>query len=173
MEKRALTIHDLSELKRISDVQIHPDGNQYIYVQTSVNEQESYNSHLYVGQLQEQTISHAWTFGDVKDHSPRYSPDGKSVVFLSNRSGTSQLWMMPTTGGEPQQLTFLRHGAGAPIWSPDGQQLLFSAPVAAGTIVYNEGERTREEKKRSTGKEGKRTSSCYEIKVQVRCKRVS
>ncbi|MBM7633886.1 S9 family peptidase [Geomicrobium sediminis] len=155
MEKRALTIHDLSELKRISDVQIHPDGNQYIYVQTSVNEQESYNSHLYVGQLQEQTISHAWTFGDVKDHSPRYSPDGKSVVFLSNRSGTSQLWMMPTTGGEPQQLTFLRHGAGAPIWSPDGQQLLFSAPVAAGTIVYNEGERTREEKKEAQEKKAK------------------
>ncbi|GAK06389.1 hypothetical protein [Geomicrobium sp. JCM 19038] len=173
MEKRALTINDLSELKRISDIQIHPDGNQYIYVQTSVNEQESYNSHLYVGQLQEQAISHAWTFGDVKDHNPHYSPDGKSVVFLSNRSGTSQLWMMPTTGGEPQQLTFLRHGAGAPIWSPDGQQLLFSAPVATGTIVYNEGERTREEKKRSTGKEGKRTSSRNKTKIQIRCKRLS
>ncbi|GAK11351.1 LOW QUALITY PROTEIN: acylamino-acid-releasing enzyme [Geomicrobium sp. JCM 19039] len=146
MNKRAMTIEDMSNLERVSDVQFHPDGNDYVYIKTSINDADSYNSHLYASSVVERE-HRQWTFGDVLDHTPRFSPDGKQLVFLSNRSGTNQLWMIPTTGGEPQQLTFLKYGAGTPLWSPDGKTLLFSAHVLPDTHVYNEGELSPEAKK--------------------------
>jgi dipeptidyl aminopeptidase/acylaminoacyl peptidase len=62
----------------------------------------------------------------------RVSPDGSWVAFTvtrsdlaKNRSATN-LWRMPTAGGEPEQLTFVEHGSnGSPRWSPDGRYLYF------------------------------------------------
>ena len=43
--------------------------------------------------------------------------------------GKAQIWLLPSDGGEARQLTFLPHGASAPVWSPDGQALVFTALV--------------------------------------------
>ncbi|MCK9905606.1 hypothetical protein MXD63_37160, partial [Frankia sp. Cpl3] len=63
---------------------------------------------------------------------PRWSPDGKTICFLSNRSGQSQIWLISADGGEARQLTACKHGARNPVWSPDGKHLLFSALLAPG-----------------------------------------
>jgi len=54
------------------------------------------------------------------------SPDGKTIAFSWDVTGQPELWVMPATGGQPKQITF-ETGVRAPIWTPDGSKLFFSA----------------------------------------------
>ncbi len=54
------------------------------------------------------------------------SPDGETIAFSSSITGASQIWTMPTAGGQPRQLTF-GNGIGFFRWSPDGKGLLYGA----------------------------------------------
>jgi Tol biopolymer transport system component len=69
------------------------------------------------------------------DFNPQYSPDGKRIVFQSDRSGSSEIWMCDSDGANPVQVTSLNKIAGTPRWSPDGQQIAFDLyPDARGDI---------------------------------------
>jgi len=70
--------------------------------------------------------------------SPRFSPDGKSVAFLSSRSGSSQIWVCSSDGSNPRQLTYFEaRSACCPRWSPDGRAITFQVPFATdGTDIY-------------------------------------
>jgi dipeptidyl aminopeptidase/acylaminoacyl peptidase len=73
------------------------------------------------------------TFGDHHDGSPVFSPDGKSLLFTSDRAGnSSQLYVMPVDGGEARQLTDFPMGVSDPLYSPDGKW------IAVSTKVYPE-----------------------------------
>ena len=54
------------------------------------------------------------------------SPDGETIAFSWDVTGESELWVMPSSGGQPQQITF-KTGVFAPIWTPDGSSLFYSA----------------------------------------------
>ncbi|SHN50152.1 S9 family peptidase [Erythrobacter sanguineus] len=54
------------------------------------------------------------------------SPDGKTIAFAWDVTGESELWVMPASGGQPQQVTF-KTGVFAPVWTPDGTRLFYSA----------------------------------------------
>ncbi|HBE68875.1 MAG TPA: hypothetical protein DDW52_12075, partial [Planctomycetaceae bacterium] len=60
----------------------------------------------------------------ARDSRPLFSPDGKQIAFVSNRSGTSQLYVMPASGGMPKQVTFHSEGYTLQDWYPDGKALL-------------------------------------------------
>jgi len=66
------------------------------------------------------------TDGDWSDSSPVWSPDGKRVAFLSDRSGTTQLHVMWVDTREQLQLTRLERAPGSITWSPDGRQIAFT-----------------------------------------------
>jgi Tol biopolymer transport system component len=70
-----------------------------------------------------------YTSGQTPDTSPRWSPDGTKIAFLSDRGAGKQIYVVPTTGGEAYQVTKLRWGAGAPVWSPDGSKIAFNASI--------------------------------------------
>ena len=68
------------------------------------------------------------TFGNGTDASPSWSPDGKTIAFLSNRSGKVQVWLISAETNTATQLTTLPNGvAAAPTWSPDGKHISFTA----------------------------------------------
>lgn len=58
--------------------------------------------------------------------SANLSPDGKTIAFAWDVTGQSEIWVMPAEGGVPQQVTF-KTGVFAPLWTPDGQSLFYSA----------------------------------------------
>ena len=63
----------------------------------------------------------------AQDSQPIYSPTGKQIAFVSNRTGSDQIYVMPATGGEPKQLTFHSEGYSLQDWYPDGKSLLVLA----------------------------------------------
>ncbi|AXF54560.1 S9 family peptidase [Salicibibacter kimchii] len=151
MSKRPLEIEDLFKLTQYSDPQIDHSGQTYVFTGRIINENQDYNEHLYV-QTVHDGKPRQWTFGNVKDRFPRFSPDDQTIAFLSNRSGIDQLWSMSTNGGAPKQLTYLEHGAGEPYWSPDGRYILFAASVHTDRSLAEQVKKTKEERQKDNKK---------------------
>ncbi|MFD0049593.1 S9 family peptidase [Actinomycetes bacterium NPDC127524] len=132
MNKKGITAEDLYQLKSVTDPQLSPDGSLIAYIQTSIDDEtDKYLSNLFVySLLSRKTVQ--WTFGNFRHSSPRWSPDGQSLAFLSNRTGKNQIYLMSTYGGEAKQLTDFTYGASTPIWSPDSALLLTGCGLKTG-----------------------------------------
>ncbi len=72
----------------------------------------------------------------VEDDSPRFSPDGRKLVFVSWRTGAEELWTANSDGTAPKQLTFLEGRTGSPRWSPDGRWVAFDSRAGGSSDVY-------------------------------------
>jgi Tol biopolymer transport system component len=71
------------------------------------------------------------------DHGGQYSPDGKKIVFISNRSGHMELFVADSDGSNQMQLTTLEAPlVGTPRWSPDGQRILFDSTLEKQHELY-------------------------------------
>jgi dipeptidyl aminopeptidase/acylaminoacyl peptidase len=127
--KRALEIDDLFRIRRVSDIQISPDGKWIAFVITDVEkEKNAMNMDIYLipatgGEPRRLTTNPA------RDVHPRWSPDSKTIAFESNRSGESQIWLIDVQGGEARQLTNISTEASTPMWSPSGKSLAFVSSV--------------------------------------------
>lgn len=127
----AITAEDFYELTFVSDPQLSPDGKRVAYVvQQTTADHKGYRSAIWISEAQNND-SKRLTLGTKRDHSPRWSPDGLRLIFVSNRSKKNQLWLIPIDGGEAEQLTHLANGATGPAWSPDGKKILFSSRTNA------------------------------------------
>jgi dipeptidyl aminopeptidase/acylaminoacyl peptidase len=144
---RRLTPDDLFKLIFVSDPRISPDGATIAYVRTVIEgETHEYRSAIWVVPATGGE-GRPFTAGPKADTSPRWSPGGERLAFVSDRSGEKQLWVMEWAGGEARQLTTMRYGATGPVWSPDGKSLAFLASGAAGDDVATlSRERTAKEK---------------------------
>jgi eukaryotic-like serine/threonine-protein kinase len=71
------------------------------------------------------------------NYSPQFSPDGQSIAFESDRSGTHEIWVCRRDGTNPTQLTnFGGPHAGSPRWSPDGKQIVFDVHTSNTGHIY-------------------------------------
>ncbi|MBM7543092.1 S9 family peptidase [Amphibacillus cookii] len=121
----------------IQEPQIAPNGERAVYVKRMIDEHKKYQSHLFMIDLNTQE-ERSFTQGEATLQTPRFSPDGKQIAFVSKRSGKNQVWLIPVDGGEARQLTDFPNGANDPIWAPDSNSLIVTAPLRANQTVDSE-----------------------------------
>lgn len=123
--KRFAAAEDLYHYELISDAQISPDGRHVIYVVQRVDKKtEKRYSNLWLAATTGGQ-PHQFTYGNQSDSSPRWSPDGQTIAFLSNRGSEQQpqIYLIPFNGGEARPLTDLKGTFAGFAWSPDGKRL--------------------------------------------------
>lgn len=128
-QKRAFMLDDLYRIKSVLDPQFSPDGKQIAFQVTEYDLPEGKsNSEIYVMNADGSDLRQMTRHPEA-DYNPRWSPDGKTILFLSTRENGVQVWMMPAEGGEPYKLTDISTSVEDPRWSPDGKHFLFSSMV--------------------------------------------
>ena len=128
---RGMVPADLTRIRFVGDAQVSPDGRTVACVVTELSdERDEYLSHIWLVDTAG-GAPRRFTAGPRRDTTPRWSPDGARLAFVSEREPKKkgQLYVMPLAGGEPTRLTDLRHGVSAPAWSPDGTRLAFVSRV--------------------------------------------
>ncbi len=127
--KRPVQPEDFYLLKLVSDPQLSPDGRRVAYVVTKSDKQsDETQMSVYVAPADGRGPARRFTHGN-RDHSPRWSPDGRILAFISNRGQKNQLFLAPLDGGEPRQLTTAKFGVAQPAWAPDGKSIAYVARV--------------------------------------------
>ena len=119
-----LTPEQAINRRRLSDLQLAPDGKRIALVVTEPVKGIQRTSNIWVYDVKTGETLH-FTTSKKSDSRPRWSPDGKSIAFLSSRYETTQIYLMPVDGGEAEALTQSKTGIRSFEWSPDGQQIAF------------------------------------------------
>ena len=144
--KRPMSFDDIMDIRNVGSVAMSPDGSQVVY---SASAWENPNARPATDPTKPDTAkgdrhdmrSHLWlvstnggaprqiTSSERGESAPAWSPDGKSIAFVSARGTgddvTGQIWILPMTGGEAYQLTHSRQAVTGFSWSRDGSQIAF------------------------------------------------
>jgi dipeptidyl aminopeptidase/acylaminoacyl peptidase len=128
-----MDFEDLISLRIASDPQLSPDGTLIAYTLLEcVGDEDTTHSAIWLvesagGKL---AVPRQLTSGTSHDMKPRWSPDGQSLAFLSDRTGMFQLYLLTLNGGEARSLSepSLRQGVSDYSWHPDGHILLAHSP---------------------------------------------
>jgi len=124
--KHSFTFEDMMKLKRLDEPVPSPDGKWVVFSATDVDlEANTKTSHLWIVPA---NGGESKRLNETPNHEqrPRFSPDGKRLIWTSKATDPSQIWMCDfdsnagTLGGKPHQVTNISTGADGAIWSPDG-----------------------------------------------------
>ena len=123
----AFSFNDLMKVRRVADPQLSPDGRSVAYTIGDVNMANNrVVNQIYVTELSRTDRPAAQvTNGANSSSSPRWSPDGKKISFVTG----GQIWMMDPDGDDKKQISNISTGASNPVWSPDGKWIAFVSDV--------------------------------------------
>jgi Tol biopolymer transport system component len=111
-----------------SDVAISPDGTRVAWAQTTAASSAPITYISSTAAQSRATRIETGTIGRRIDSAPAWSPDSKTLAFLSTAGEANdqvQIWTVDADGANPRKRTSLRGYAGTPRWSPDGKQIAF------------------------------------------------
>lgn len=132
---KKLKTQSLFDLTFVADPQLSPQGNLAAAVHTHIETPEAeeqgepkpphYRSRIHLYNLARDS-ARAFTEPTSSASMPRFSPDGEQLAFLSDRQGDKkQLYLMPLSGGEAEQLSDLKAGVSEFVWHPKGRYIAF------------------------------------------------
>jgi dipeptidyl aminopeptidase/acylaminoacyl peptidase len=126
--KRHIAIDDMFRMHEVGGPQCSPDGKWIAYTVTSIDREADKRRTAIWMVNWEGTQDLRLTYGPESDRSPRWSPDGKYLAFISAREGgeKNQIWLLDRRGGDAQPLTNVKGEIGAYAWSPDAKKLVLS-----------------------------------------------
>lgn len=129
-EPRGFTVEDLVNLDRVADPQLSPDGKWVSFQlrETDFAANKGVQS-LWLVPSNASNVARRLTVKGQSSVSPRWSADGRSLYFLSARSGSMQLWNLSLAGGEATQVTDYPLDVGGFLFSADGRKLAVSLEV--------------------------------------------
>ena len=126
--KHGITFDDMIRMHRVSEAQISPHGKLVAYTLTTPDMEANRNAgNIWIVPIAGDEPLQLTQSG--RDSSPVWSPDGKTIAFLSARSGDSQVYLLSMDGGEPKQITKISTGVDIVKWSPDGKTIAFTSGV--------------------------------------------
>lgn len=132
IEKHNIVPDDLFKLKILQDALLSPDGKTAVYgVSWVETEKMEEYTNLWLVNI-ESGRTRQLTSGKWREGAAAWSPDGKKIAFVSNRTDSKpQIFLISPDGGEASQLTTLEQGVGGgPAWSKDGKKIAFTtAPL--------------------------------------------
>jgi dipeptidyl aminopeptidase/acylaminoacyl peptidase len=124
-ENRRFTVEELLKVRRVGDPQVSPDGKRVAFTIGDVNwDANKVVTQIYVVPVEGGSIKQL-TNGASSATSPRWSPDGKKIAYITG----GQIWVMENDGDNKDQVTKISTNAAAPVWSPDGKWIAFTSEV--------------------------------------------
>ncbi len=126
---KALAPEALLNLRHLSSLEFSPDGTRVAFVVAEPAKGDQRSSHIWLFDTSNSSFRQL-TYFEKSESSPKWSPDGKSLAFLSNRDANQQIYLLSMSGGESAPLTKGKRDISRFAWSVDGKTIAFLAPVA-------------------------------------------
>ena len=128
-QEKRLTIDELLKVRRVSDPQVSPKGDFVAFTITDMDQAANKGTtQIYLVPLGGGEVRQL-TNDEHSSASPRWSPDGEKLAFISARDGDDQIWTIDVSSGALKKVTSISTGAGDPVWSPDGRWLAFVSDI--------------------------------------------
>src|SRR5689334_8556423 len=128
-QKQPFTVDTMLKLARMSEPVLSPDGTQVAFTVQRIDlDKNTKPSQVYVVPVLGGAPRQLTTAGNMNQR-PRWSPDSKQLYFVSDRSGSSQVWSMSADGSNAHQVTRFAAEADGILVSPDGKKIVFLSDV--------------------------------------------
>lgn len=136
--ERVFTAEDMYRIKRLSGVNISPDGNWIVYkVATPVIDSNKLYNDLYIMKI-DGSGKKQLTSNIASDYGAVWFPDSKKIAFLSTRDGKPQVYTMSVPEGKPEIVTDIENGVSNLQISPDGKYFSYTSEVKIGECIRDE-----------------------------------
>src|SRR5437762_545092 len=141
ISSKPLTPEALLGIRHLSELEFSPDGSRLAFVVAEPAKGDQRARHIWLFESST-ALFRQLTYSAKSESSPKWSPDGRTLAFLSNRDGDQQIYLLSMTGGDAAPLTKGKRSVSRLAWSRDGKQIAFLAPNAK-----SEAEETKEKEK--------------------------